>query len=68
MFGRSLVETMQVEARLGGQFVPILLHRCVSFLREHGRAIPDSLSLCVPVTVYTVEPLVTEPLLQRKPP
>ncbi len=36
MFGRSLAETMEVEARLGGQFVPILLHRCVSFLRERG--------------------------------
>ncbi len=36
MFGRSLSETMQVEARLGGQFVPILLHRCVNFLRDHG--------------------------------
>jgi hypothetical protein len=36
MFGRSLEETMAVETRLGGSYVPIFLHRCVTFLREHG--------------------------------
>ena len=36
MFGRSLEETMGVETRLGGGFIPILLHRCVTFLRKHG--------------------------------
>ena len=36
MFGRSLEETMQVEARLGGTYVPVLLHRCINFIREHG--------------------------------
>lgn len=36
MFGRSLQETMEVEARLGGTYVPILLHRCVKFIQEHG--------------------------------
>ena len=36
MFGRSLEETLQVEARLGGSFVPVLVHRCVKFVREHG--------------------------------
>ena len=36
MFGRSLEETMAVETRLGGGYVPIFLHRCVTFLREHG--------------------------------
>ncbi len=36
MFGRSLEETMQVEARLGGTYVPVLIHRCVKFIREHG--------------------------------
>ena len=36
MFGRSLEETMQVEARLGGAFIPVLIHRCVRFLRENG--------------------------------
>ena len=36
MFGRSLDETMQVEARLGGAYVPVLLHRCVKFIKEHG--------------------------------
>ena len=37
MFGRSLEETLQVEARLGGGFVPVLIHRCVKYIREHGR-------------------------------
>lgn len=36
MFGRSLEETLQVEARLGGSFVPVLMHRCVKFIRDHG--------------------------------
>ena len=36
MFGRSLEETIQVEARLGGSFVPVLIHRCVKYIREHG--------------------------------
>jgi hypothetical protein len=36
MFGRSLEETMAVETRLGGSYVPIFLHRCVTFLREHA--------------------------------
>ena len=36
MFGRSLEETMAVETRLGGGYIPILLHRCVSFLRLQG--------------------------------
>ena len=36
MFGRRLEETLQVEARLGGSFVPVLVHRCVKFIREHG--------------------------------
>ena len=36
MFGRSLQETMQVETRLGGGYVPILLHRCARFIHEEG--------------------------------
>ena len=36
MFGRSLEETIQVEGRLGGSFVPVLVHRCVKFIRDHG--------------------------------
>ena len=38
MFGRSLEETMAVEARLGGTYVPVLVHRCVKFIQEHGNA------------------------------
>ena len=37
MFGRSLEETLQVEARLGGSFVPVLVHKCVKFIKEHGK-------------------------------
>ena len=36
MFGRSLEETLRVEVRLGGSFVPVLVHRCVKYIREHG--------------------------------
>ena len=37
MFGRSLEETMQVETRLGGAYVPILVHRCAKFILDHGK-------------------------------
>ena len=37
MFGRSLEETLQVEARLGGSYIPVFVHRCASFIREHGK-------------------------------
>lgn len=40
MFGRSLEETMAVETRLGGGYIPILLHRCITFLRQHGTLPP----------------------------
>lgn len=36
MFGRGLEDTMRVEARLGGAYIPILVHRCVKFIIEHG--------------------------------
>lgn len=36
MFGRDLDETMAVEARLGGSYIPILVHRCAKYIREHG--------------------------------
>lgn len=39
MFGRTLEETMEVEARLGGTYVPVLMHRCVKFIQEHGEYI-----------------------------
>ena len=41
MFGRSLEETMAVEARLGGAYIPVLVHRCANFLREHGTFTTD---------------------------
>ena len=57
MFGRSLEETMAVETRLGGGYIPILLHRCITFLRQHGRlplvlcAVSSSLSFVAFVCV-----------------
>ena len=39
MFGRSLEETMRVESRLGGTYIPILIHRCVKFIRENGETL-----------------------------
>ena len=51
MFGRGLEETMEVETRLGGGYIPILLHRCVSFIRQQSASPLHSLcchlSLCV---------------------
>ena len=40
MFGRSLEETMQVEARLGGSYIPILVHRCAKFIIDNGKYPP----------------------------
>lgn len=37
MFGRSLAETMAVEVRLGGTYIPVLVHRCSNYIRDHGR-------------------------------
>ena len=48
MFGRSLEETMQVEARLGGNYVPVLLHRCIKFVRDHGTKFSSPISYHLP--------------------
>ena len=40
---------MQVEGRLGGMYIPILLYRCVRFMREHDGRL--SLGACVCVCV-----------------
>ena len=37
MFGRDLEETMSVEARLGGKYIPVLVHRCAKFILENGK-------------------------------
>lgn len=47
MFGRDLDETMAVEARLGGSYVPILVHRCAKFIREHGECACACVCVCV---------------------
>lgn len=36
MFGRSLVDTVTYERRWGPHKVPILVQKCVQFIREHG--------------------------------
>ena len=51
MFGRDLDETMAVEARLGGSYVPILVHRCAKFIREHGECACACVCVCVCVCV-----------------
>ena len=36
MFGRHLEETMALESRLGGRYIPLMVHKCVEFVRKHG--------------------------------
>ena len=36
MFGRNLSETVTHEARKIGGYIPILVERCVEFIREKG--------------------------------
>ncbi|CAL8347746.1 unnamed protein product [Lota lota] len=36
VFGKSLVDTVTYEKRFGPQLVPILVQKCVEFIREHG--------------------------------
>lgn len=36
MFGRSLAETVKFETRRGGGYVPLIVHKCVDFIRAHG--------------------------------
>lgn len=37
MFGRSLAETLKFEARRGGGYVPHVVHKCVDFIKAHGK-------------------------------
>lgn len=37
MFGRSLAETVKFEARRGGGYVPHVVHKCVDFIKAHGK-------------------------------
>lgn len=38
MFGRSLAETVKFETRRGGGYVPLIVHKCVDFIRAHGKS------------------------------
>ncbi|XP_058960780.2 rho GTPase-activating protein 24 [Pocillopora verrucosa] len=36
MFGRSLAETVKFEARRGGGYVPLIVSKCVNFIKTNG--------------------------------
>lgn len=36
VFGKSLMDTVTYEQRFGPQMVPILVQKCVEFIKEHG--------------------------------
>ena len=37
MFGRSLAETVRSEMRRGGGYVPLIVEKCVGFIKAHGK-------------------------------
>ena len=37
MFGRSLAETIKFETRRGGGFVPLVVSKCVEFIKTYGK-------------------------------
>lgn len=37
MFGRSLAETVKFEARRGGGYVPLIVSKCVNFIKTNGK-------------------------------
>ena len=37
MFGRSLAETVRFETRRGGGYVPLIVQKCVDFIRANGK-------------------------------
>ena len=39
MFGRSLAETVKFEMRRGGGCVPLIVYKCVDFIKAHGKTI-----------------------------
>lgn len=36
VFGKSLIDTVTYEQRFGPRVVPILVQKCVEFIKEHG--------------------------------
>ena len=42
MFGRSLAETVRFETRRGGGYVPLIVQKCVDFIRANGKHV------CIP--------------------
>ena len=55
MFGRALEETMTLESRLGGRYIPLMVHKCVEFVRKHGeRGVGMAVVvMCVGSAVYS---------------
>ena len=39
MFGRNIADTMAIETRLGGRYIPLMVHKCTQFIRKHGKRI-----------------------------
>ena len=37
MFGRSLAETVKFETRRGGGYVPLIVSKCVNFIKANGK-------------------------------
>lgn len=37
MFGRSLAETIKFETRRGGGCVPLVVSKCVEFIKTYGK-------------------------------
>ena len=41
MIGRSIEDTVRVDSRRGGGMVPIMVEKCVEFIRNVGKVISD---------------------------
>ena len=37
MFGRSIEDTVKVDSRRGGGTVPIIIEKCVEYVRNYGK-------------------------------
>lgn len=37
MFGRAIDQTVRVDRRRGGGIVPIIIEKCIEFIRNYGK-------------------------------
>ena len=58
MFGRSLAETVRFETRRGGGYVPLIVQKCVDFIRANGK------HTCMIRTSYVVHVRIHVPYVQ----